>query len=209
MKREKIKWKLFFFLFFFVWFYSIPLNILSYGLMKALHLHNLLDMLKGKSLLKILFLAITAPVLEEFLFRLLLKPSVKNLVWYVSFFSAVFIFDLLLGKTKGMIFLAGLLLVPAILLVKRNGLKRFQKWFLKHFRLFFYLSCLLFGMLHIGNFSPLSWSLLFWGPLLVLPQLFAGLVLGYIRMRFGIVYSILFHFSYNMLFLFPIILGKI
>lgn len=63
------------------------------------------------------------------------------------------------------------------------------RWFVRGFAVWFYVSVAVFGMAHMANFPRLSWTLL---PM-VLPQLWAGLVFGYLRMRHGLVASILAH----------------
>lgn len=60
----------------------------------------------------------------------------------------------------------------------------------------FYGSALLFALLHLSNYDGgLSSPIML---LAILPQLLVGLVLGYVRMRFGLVHAIVFHGSYNL-----------
>ena len=65
----------------------------------------------------------------------------------------------------------------------------------QNFWIVYYLSAISFGLLHIGNIkmtrdSPLSF-------VLVLPQIYGGLILGYLRLKFGIAESILVHMLNN------------
>jgi membrane protease YdiL (CAAX protease family) len=62
-------------------------------------------------------------------------------------------------------------------------------WFARSFGGWFYASVLMFGLLHMMNYHALSWTLL---PM-VLPQLWAGLVFAYLRMRHGLWASSLAH----------------
>ena len=64
----------------------------------------------------------------------------------------------------------------------------------------FWGSAVAFALLHVTNFTDdtLGWP---WLALAVLPQGLVGLVLGYVRMRFGLVPAIFYHASYNALFL--------
>ena len=59
---------------------------------------------------------------------------------------------------------------------------------------------LLFGFVHITNFD-FTTSVLLLSPILVLPQLLVGGYFGYIRVRFGLQWSILLHGSYNCFFI--------
>jgi len=63
------------------------------------------------------------------------------------------------------------------------------RWFVRGYAVWFYLSVAVFGLAHMANYPRLSWMLL---PM-VMPQLWAGLVFGYLRMRHGLVASILAH----------------
>lgn len=62
-------------------------------------------------------------------------------------------------------------------------------WFVAGFPLAFRLSVLVFALAHLGNYPRFAWALL---PM-VLPQLWAGLVLGVIRMRIGLRAAMLAH----------------
>ncbi|MEZ2414169.1 lysostaphin resistance A-like protein [Muriicola sp. E247] len=64
------------------------------------------------------------------------------------------------------------------------------------FPLAFYVSCLIFGLVHLGNFEEGA-SLLLWAPLLIAPQTLMGFFLGYLRVKLGLRYAILMHMSHN------------
>jgi membrane protease YdiL (CAAX protease family) len=65
-----------------------------------------------------------------------------------------------------------------------------------YFKTGFYLIALLFGYVHITNYE-LNTSVLLFSPILIAPQFFVGLYLGYIRVKFGLLWSIALHASYN------------
>lgn len=81
-------------------------------------------------------------------------------------------------------------LIGWLVLRRRAGPPR---WFARHFGLWFYLSVAVFGLSHLANYPRLSWALV---PM-VLPQIWAGLVFGYLRMRHGLIASILAHATGN------------
>lgn len=62
-------------------------------------------------------------------------------------------------------------------------------WFVAGFPAIFAMTTLAFGLSHLANYPVISLALL---PM-VLPQLWAGLVLGFVRMRIGLVASMLIH----------------
>ena len=60
----------------------------------------------------------------------------------------------------------------------------------------FYLISIAFGLIHILNFEP-SLNIYLLAPILVAPQIVIGINLGYLRIRFGLIWSILFHAFHN------------
>ncbi len=75
----------------------------------------------------------------------------------------------------------------------------------KGFKYVFYIIAFSFGFIHIINFE-ISKTILILSPLLVAPQIIAGLLLGYIRVRLGLLYSILLHALFNGLAIIPSLL---
>lgn len=74
----------------------------------------------------------------------------------------------------------------------------------KYFKLVFYLFTIAFGFMHISNFEINTQVLLF-SPLLVAPQISVGFLLGYIRVKFGLIWSMALHAVYNMILVVPIL----
>jgi len=75
----------------------------------------------------------------------------------------------------------------------------------KYFKIAFYVISILFGYVHIFNFEITSQILLL-SPLLVAPQIVIGLVFGYVRVRLGLIYSMLLHACYNGILIIPAVL---
>ena len=75
------------------------------------------------------------------------------------------------------------------------------------FGIVFYLLTLTFGFYHLSNFE-MSATVLYLSPLLVAPQLFIGLLLGYLRVRAGLIWTILLHALYNLILIGPIVMLK-
>ncbi|WP_397362652.1 CPBP family intramembrane glutamic endopeptidase [Olleya sp. R77988] len=87
-------------------------------------------------------------------------------------------------------------------IIFRGPLTLFGK---KYFRIVFYAFALLFGYMHLFNFN-ITTQILILSPLLVATQIILGLVFGYIRVRFGLIYSILLHMFYNGIIVIPVVL---
>jgi membrane protease YdiL (CAAX protease family) len=75
-----------------------------------------------------------------------------------------------------------------------------------YFKIIFWLLTLFFGFYHITNFELTS-TILLLSPLLVLPQIIVGAILGFIRVRFGLPWAIGLHAAYNLILLGPILLA--
>ena len=119
------------------------------------------------------FAVIMAPLLEEVMFRLILRFRSNFLIlWSIHIGVA-----LQLGQ-------------------KRSLLKTARKVWDKFYGWIFYLMTVAFGLMHIMNFEP-SLNIYLLAPILVAPQILIGINLGYLRVRFGLIWSILFHAFYN------------
>tara|TARA_R110002073_G_scaffold8207_3_gene45744 strand:+ start:31534 stop:32094 length:561 start_codon:yes stop_codon:yes gene_type:complete len=66
----------------------------------------------------------------------------------------------------------------------------------KTFKLAFFGFAILFGYVHLFNFK-MSINVLLFSPILVAPQIYLGFVLGYIRVKFGLHWSMFMHAVYN------------
>ncbi|TCP26808.1 hypothetical protein EV195_102150 [Tenacibaculum skagerrakense] len=69
-----------------------------------------------------------------------------------------------------------------------------------YFKPAFYVFAILFGLVHITNFT-ITTNVLLLAPILVLPQTILGGYLGFIRVKFGLAWSILLHATYNAFFI--------
>ena len=78
----------------------------------------------------------------------------------------------------------------------KNKAKTF--WF-KYFRLFFYLFTLAFGLMHLTNYGNTNTLFYILAPLIVLPQIIAGITLGYVRLKLGFFWGVLQHGLYNLI----------
>lgn len=67
-------------------------------------------------------------------------------------------------------------------------------WFPQHFHWLVWGSSLTFGLVHLGNFEPLSHPL---GALVVAPLMLGGMLLAYTRTRLGLRAAMAHHAAYN------------
>ena len=150
------------------------------------------------------FLAvIAAPVLEELLFRLPITRYKRDLwlwlglmpllVWVVFGFTPLIVSIMLV-----LMLIGGVMLF----LIKKE---RFQFLVHKSFPLLVYLTSVIFGLIHLGNYSGLPW--LSGGIVIfVLPQLIIGFLLAFARVRLGFLSTILLHALHNGSITLPILI---
>jgi len=103
-----------------------------------------------------------------------------------------------------MVFMLGAIVAPMI----EELIFRAPLWFFResrHFPVTFYISVLAFGMVHLGNF-PNLFEVVILAPLLISPQLCLGAFLGFIRVRFGLAWAVVFHAAYNSILLGPLLI---
>ena len=121
------------------------------------------------------------PFTEEVIFRLYLRYNTNYLLRFLVSLS----------------FVAG----------KKNKV-RVEAWVKKiwhqQYRYIFYLAALLFGFIHIFNYEyDLKMLILF--PLITIPQIVGGILLGYLRVRFNLIWGFFLHALHNAIFLLPVI----
>jgi hypothetical protein len=198
---EKVGWSLFFKLLAFYYFISVPLGLIVGLLIKVLKFHE--TEFNYSSLRILLAGLILGPIIEEVLFRFLLIPRHIHFVIFTSFSFCLAMISLLKGSNIYLIIFLTLGIISCFFCLNIKYLRKAQKLVLNHFRLYFYFSCILFGFYHITNYIPLNYKLFLIMPVIVFPQMILGTFLGYLRMKFGILYSILFHSITNV---FPILI---
>ncbi|MTG97665.1 MULTISPECIES: type II CAAX prenyl endopeptidase Rce1 family protein [Myroides] len=147
----------------------------------------------------ILFAVVIGPFIEELSFRLPMrfKPSYLFIGFILT--SAYFLFSVdKLNETvaNGLSIVTLCLFVVLTYLIgkKKEVLK---KLYTTYFSYIFYLLTLIFGFIHITNFEEITSRILILSPLIVFPQFALGIMMGYVRIRYGFWYSFLFHLINN------------
>ena len=75
------------------------------------------------------------------------------------------------------------------------------------FKIAFYIITTIFAYVHIFNFE-INDNVLLFSPLLVAPQFIIGLIFGFIRIRFGLIWAIGMHGTYNGILVVLFLLAK-
>ena len=143
-----------------------------------------------------------APIIEEIVFRFPLKYKLGSIL-LAACAIGIFSFGLLsmigmentqssaIGATMAFAFFS------LIVLTNRAPTELFnevKKWF----PFFFYAAAFLFAIVHLANYDLPSTKWLV-APVLVLPQLLLGFMLGYVRLKHGIIAAMLVHAMNNLI----------
>lgn len=174
---------------------GIPLAILIFIIFKLFKLgHIELDPLS--SLRTILIGIIFAPILEEIFFRSLLKFTKRSIILFLITVIVLIIYAAFRSKIEFVSFLSVVFIgiLCLLLFFNRNKIELFIS---SKFNYFFYGSAIFFGLVHASNFTGNSYVILAFSLILGGPQIVLGLILGFIRMNYGLIYSILFHMIIN------------
>jgi hypothetical protein len=143
--------------------------------------------------------AVAAPVIEECIFRWQLR-KIKLSIYFVMV-SLMFSMLWFTENDKVLFFGALSLLVFAILfhlVMSRLRGKRASIAWRRYYVFLFYFTAIIFGLVHMSNTKDLTFAEPSF-PLYVSSQIFGGLALGYIRLKYGLPYSMLFHSIFNLI----------
>ena len=177
----------------------IPVGIVANSLIGYFNLNDLKPELSQANL--IVYTVLIGPVFEEVLFRLLLRFTKRNLIIFFAVLGALSLYYIFQLKVKAVIILSLIMLIIVVFL-QFYSRRKIELFISSNFKYFFYFTAISFGLLHAFNFTGnisliITFSLIIGGP-----QIIAGLILGFIRMKYGIVYSILFHMMINSIAIF-------
>ncbi len=189
---------------------SLLLGALSLALYIGFHMP---EHVLGKIELKpgmIALIVIGAPIAEEIVFRGWLSGRIGHLfatpltiVALLGFVGggAMFTQDPSKGQTYLLVGVAAALLaLLALFAFRRRGAIRF---FQRHFAWFYWGSVLAFAGIHLSNFASAGIAAL---PL-VLPQFMLAVILGYLRVNYGLWSSMLTHALHNTVFISLVLAG--
>jgi membrane protease YdiL (CAAX protease family) len=194
---SRIEWSDFFTLLLIFYLIEMPLGITIKLLINVLGLE--LKQIPFPYLKKILFALVIAPFFEEILVRINLVFSKRNLLIFLITCFGLAIYFFLKGRDLKLILFILMFLIFIIILINYNYCKLF---FIRNFSFFFYFTAILFGLIHIFNFNGISEANFIWTPIIVIPQIIMGFLLGYVRVVYGFIYAVLFHSCINLPILF-------
>lgn len=144
---------------------------------------------------KILMIAIIAPIIEEFTYRIGLLFTKRNLtitIIGISYFTLKNISEL---ERFYCILIAVGIGVFLYLSLNQKFVELFSNFWKMNKRKIFYGLLLIFGLSHLVNYE-LTTEVLIFSPIVILPHLVAGFIYSYARLNSGILLAICIH-SFN------------
>lgn len=149
------------------------------------------------------------PLVEEILFRLSLIYSRCNFSFTLGGLSFLFLNNMLKANVSLTIENSSFIRIVVSIIISiiigtifysfskkyNNILNQFHR---NNFKVLFYLSSIIFALLHISNFEMNLYSFLI-SPLMTLPQLLFGLAAGFIRVKYGFLYCFFIHILSNVI----------
>lgn len=191
---------------------SVALGILiqSNGSVK----NSLSDFLSQSDIFSVIILGMfVSPFLEETTFRLPLrfKPIYLSLSLFIIFKVVV---DIVLTNTNinynTQVIISWLFpLITSIILYFMFNIRVVFNFLTmiygRFFIVVFYFLTLSFALLHITNYTDFGTLSKLLIPTLVIPQLVAGFILGFVRIKYGYLYSFITHMLYNGILLIAVV----
>ncbi len=145
---------------------------------------------------------VLVPFYEELIFRLPLRFSIKNI--FISIGTFVFLllnkyFNIYLSLSVGFLIAS----FPFFKIIQGNIINKIQNSFVHYYKIHFYIFSITFGLVHLSGFNELNFKQFLISPLLVINQIFMGLLLGYLRINYkhGFIYCFITHGLINLIFL--------
>ena len=165
---------------------SIQINVVF--LLKHAYRTNHNFFYRCKVLLSLLLISITISFLISLVNGFLTSIGVLHEISHIT--------DTLFEDSSSfkILFLAAVIAPVMEELIFRAPLTLFKQ--ARLFKIAFYAIGIIFAYVHLFNFE-LTTNVILFSPLLVAPQFFIGLIFGFIRVRFGLLWSIFLHSLYN------------
>lgn len=149
----------------------------------------------------VLYIILIGPFIEEIVFRLFLnlrKLTIATSIAFLFYAISYYWIDTKYPQLNICLRIISSIGIAILIykLIDENLLTVLQT---KYFGYIFYITAILFGIVHLSNFSPISAKIISMAPLLVLPQICYGLVMGYLRLKLknGFIWALALHIFIN------------
>jgi membrane protease YdiL (CAAX protease family) len=170
-------------------------TLLHYKLIKE---YPIIDLTKQYGLLVTgILLCVVAPLLEESIFRYQLRKRRLG-IYFIAVSLAWIAISSVNDSYVQLSFLIAFAILAILCDLRFKSMSKTHSYFLwqKLYGWFFYLTAFVFAYAHLSNIKGLTVA----DPsfiLYILAQLVVGISLGYLRIKYGLIYAMLCHASYN------------
>ena len=169
-------------------------------------IHSLVSVKEHKSVFHLILMAvIIAPLAEEITFRSWLTYNRYLVSLFLSVLCIYWVLPLVLNfkifqnvTNIAITISIGLSVYIVSCFLLKNTSRNFIKKWNKNTRFLFLLSSFIFGYIHIFNYN-ITTNLLLFSPLIVLPHIIGGLIIGYIRLNMGFIWGVFYHVLSNLI----------
>ncbi|WP_299684650.1 CPBP family intramembrane glutamic endopeptidase [uncultured Dokdonia sp.] len=165
--------------------------------------NNLNELLQNNSFKLFVLACIFAPIIEEMMFRTLVKPTHSDIILFICSWPVFIGFHFLSTKIHWGITLAfsAVLLFTLFYILKHliteNHTQRLRNFLHKHLTIILILVSIIFGLVHINNYVDtfiIDLALI----VLIIPRIISGFLMGWVKIKNqGLIWSIGLHFMNN------------
>lgn len=159
------------------------------------------NLLQDSFLFNIFYILLLGPLIEESVFRLPLDFKKMHLLISTSIICFFFVgekykfFSLYSFQT----WIKIIAILSVFIIFRRINREKIETYKEKYQGFCFYVIALSFGLLHITNFyNILPENVKFFSFLFVLPQIFLGIFIGFVRLKNGFLWGLLMHSIFNL-----------
>lgn len=143
-----------------------------------------------------LAIVIIAPIMEEIIFRYGLRYS-KTILACLTWLPIYWLLKYTVSESNFMMAMGlSFLSIPVMRFAMKPFDAQLEKLWIRGFPFLFHVFAITFGLIHLSNYSHISNYFL--AIPLVSSQIVSGYVFGFIRMKFGLIYSMGLHSAWNL-----------
>tara|TARA_B110001450_G_C17665310_1_gene499277 strand:+ start:32 stop:1432 length:1401 start_codon:yes stop_codon:yes gene_type:complete len=156
-----------------------------------------------------LLIIVLIPIIEEFVFRFHLKYRrwvINIYLPIVLILTCSFLISLNSSIMSICIIIVCLLALIFYIVFNQKTTNYIERIWIRKFNLVFYITTLLFALIHITNYE-LSLTVILLAPILILPQFIGGFFIGYLRVKAGFIWGVTLHMASNAILMLPLIIS--
>lgn len=163
---------------------------------------------KNAALTLVLIVALAAPLVEEFVFRLWLRGKpfqvALSLVPWLVIGTLLLAHYAQLGRGGLITLLTGCAAAIVLLLVASWKRRETPGWYFRVFPIALWVTTVAFALAHLSNYKASLSTLLL---LMVIPQFIGGMIMGYARVTYGMWANLSLHIARNSLAMTMVLVG--